>query len=296
MVDHGLEPMLENRYNDGKTVITYSAAGEPTGLFISLKSAAEELYRSRFVIWHLFKRDFVAGFRQKILGYFWIVISPLIGIASFVFMHSTGILNPGETDIPYPLFVFFGTAMWGLMMGSLGAVSSGLLGNADLIMRTNIPKIALAITGMASICYGMVVNLFVLCLILLYFSLLPSWMAFFYPLSVMPILLLGIGLGLILSVIGAVARDVTGMFTTALNLFMYVTPVIYTAQFQNPFLRAVVALNPLTYLVDTPRSLFFNGNMASPTGFALSTLFSFTVLTIGIHSFYLTKDKVAERL
>lgn len=285
----------DNRFGE-KPIRTYSAGEEKLGLADSLGAAFSEIYWSRHVIWHLFKRDFVGGFRQKIFGYFWIVISPLLGIASFVFMYSTGILNPGDTVIPYPLFVFFGTGIWGLLVGSLATVSAGLLSNTDLVMRTNIPKIALAVTGMASICYGIVVNLLVLALILLWFGIVPSIWALFYPLSIAPIVLLGIGMGLMLAVIGAVARDVTGMVTTLLGLVMYLTPVVYTAEFENPILREVVRFNPLTYLIDTPRSLFLVGSIPSPSGFALSCLFAISVLVIGIHSFYLIKDKVAERL
>lgn len=275
---------------------TFSAGTENYSLSGSIKAACSDIYCSRYVIWHLFKRDFVAGFRQKLLGYLWIVISPLIGVASFVFMHSTGILNPGETEIPYPIYVFFGAGMWGLMMGALGSVSSGLAVNSDLVMRTGIPKISLAISGLASICYSMVVNLVVLCAILMIFGLVPSWLAIFYPFTLLPLLCLGIGVGLILAVIGSVARDVTGMASSLLGLVMYLTPVIYKAQFDNPVLNEIVRLNPLTYLVDTPRTLFFNGYVPSPPGFALSSMFAVLVMISGIHAFYLVKDKVAERL
>lgn len=279
-----------------KIVRTYEAFGEVLGPIDSVILAFRELSWSRHVLWHLFVRDFVAGFRQKLLGYLWIVLAPLLGIASFVFMQSTGILNPGKTELPYPIYVFIGTSIWGLLISALTTVASGLIGNADLVMRTNIPKIGLAVTGLAALCYNLLVNLIVLVLLLLAFKLVPSPWVLLYPVAVLPIIMLGVGVGLILSVVGAVARDVTGMFISLISLLMYVTPVVYTAQFTHPVLQQIVKWNPLTYLVDTPRSLLAVGSIPSPAGYAYATLFAVLILWMGIHAFYLIKDKVTERL
>jgi len=289
-------PATSTEDSSAKTVRIYEAAGKILGPIDSVRSAAGELYWSRHVIWHLFVRDFVAGFRQKLLGYLWIVLAPLIGIASFVFMQSTGILNIGNIAIPYPIFVFVGTTVWGLLIGALTTVANGLVVNADLVMRTNIPKIGLALTGMANICYGLLINLVVLALLLLVYGVVPSPWALLYPIAVLPIVLLGIGFGLILAVIGAVARDITAMFATAFNLLMYVTPVVYAAEFSNPVLQAIVRWNPLTHLVDAPRSLLVAGQIKDPVAFAAACVFALLVLWCGLHAFYLIKDKVAERL
>jgi ABC-type polysaccharide/polyol phosphate export permease len=163
-------------------------------------------------------------------------------------------------------------------------------------MRTNIPKIGLAVTGLASLCYNLVVNLLVLVLLMFVFGRLPSAWALLYPLTVLPIIMLGVGIGLMLSVVGAVARDMTGMFVTLINLVMYVTPVVYTAEFSNPVLQRIVFWNPLTYLVDAPRSLFVLGIVPYWPGYLAASLFAVAVLWLGIHAFYLIKDKVTERL
>lgn len=295
--DTAREPTPGGAARDTRGMVrTYEAVGEVLGPIRSVVLAYRELYWSRHVLWHLFVRDFVAGFRQKLLGYLWLVLVPLIGIASFVFMQWTGILNPGVMEIPYAIYVYIGTSIWALFISALTVVANGLINNSDLVMRTNIPKIGLAVTGLAGLCYSLVVNLVVLILLLLIFRQIPSLWAPLYILSVLPIILLGVGIGLILSVVGAVARDVTGMFSTLINLAMYVTPVVYTTNFNRPVLKLVVQWNPLAYLVDAPRSLFVLGRIADPAGYAWSILFSLLVLWIGLHAFYLIKDKVTERL
>ena len=277
-------------------VRTYTAMGPSLSPLASLRQAFGELYWSRHVVWHLFRRDFVVGFRQKLFGYLWIVLVPLIGIASFVFMQSTGILNPGDIGYPYAVFVFIGTTLWAIFMTAMGNVANGLIGNTDLVMRTNIPKIGLAVTGLAPLSYSIIVGFVVLAIVMITVRLLPSPWAILYPFAMLPIILLGVGMGLILSVVGAVARDVTGMATTVINLVMYVTPVIFETKFEHPVLQFIVRWNPLTYLVDTPRSLFVLGRVPDPLGFTLATIFALVVFWVGIHAFYLIKDKVSERL
>ena len=290
------EEHMGRNENNKVPVRVYKAGGSAGGIFSSLRMAGEEVWQSRYIIWRLFARDFIGQFRQKVLGIFWVFISPLLGIASFVFMNLTGILNPGKVEIPYPVFVFFGMTLWGIMIGTLTTVSGGLLAQTDLVMRTNIPKIALAVTGLAHVIYGILINLIVLLIITTSFRVIPSWGALLYPFMILPLVILGIGIGLILAVIGAVARDITGMVTTAMGLAMYVTPVLYTAEFENPLIQAIVNYNPLTYLVDVTRKVFFLGNFQGLTAYLMASGCCLVILLLGIHSFYLIKDKVAERL
>lgn len=282
--------------NSSQLIRTYSPRRKLQTPFRSISMAWQEIYFSRHVIWQLFARDFIANLRQKVLGYLWLLITPLLGIASFVFLNFAGVLNPGSLDIPYPLFVYIGTSLWALLMATITAVANGLITNSDLIIRTNIPKIGLSLTGMANVLYNYFVGIVMLLVVFVFCRLLPSPWMFFYPLLSLPIIALGIGIGLVLAVVGTVARDITQIATTTLGLLMYVTPVVFNADLSNPFLRRIIAANPLTYLVDTPRSLATLGLIPHPIAYVLSTLLSILMLGVGIHAFYLVQDKVAERL
>jgi ABC-type polysaccharide/polyol phosphate export permease len=279
-----------------KMLRTYEPLGHALGFLATLRLAWDEIVFSRHVIWHLFKRDFVAQFRQKIMGYCWIVIAPLMGIVPFVFLHRVGIFNPGQTDMPYPVFIVMGMGIWGFLTSAFSVVSGGLQNNQDLIMRTNIPKITFAITGMANLLYNLIVHCLVVAVFLLIMGKVPSAWAIVYPLALLPIIFFGVGLGLMFSVIGTVARDLSSIMATLLNLLMFVSSVVYQPDFNHGFLKVVTIWNPFTYLVDCPRTLFVSGHFPHVQGFAWASLFAVVVLFLGIHSFYLVKDKVAERL
>ena len=186
--------------------------------------------------------------------------------------------------------------LWGFFTGVISVVSGGLLTHGDLVLRTSIPKIALALASMGNVVYVQLVNLVILMILVGVFGVSPSWWALTVPFMVLPLIALGVGIGLVFAVIGALARDVTVMSTTVLNLMMYLTPVVYVPKFGNRYLQSVINYNPLTHLIEAPRSVFLRGIIEEPTAFAVSSLFGFAMLIVGIHAFYLTQDKVAERL
>lgn len=279
-----------------KHVRIYTSSAHATSILGSLKMAWSEIVNSKHVIWHLFKRDFVAQFRQKIFGYFWVLFTPILGIIPFLLLYRMGNLDPGQTMMPYPLFVVIGSGIWGFLMNSFTVVSSGLQGNQDLLMRTNIPKITFALTGMANILYSLLVHCVVITIIIYAVGLHPSLTSIIYPLALIPIILLGIGLGLIFSVLGSLARDLSSMAATSLNILMYLSSVVYQPVHYEGWLGMITSLNPLTYLVNVPRSIFVLGKVSYPSQYLLATGFSVLIFVLGIHSFYLIKDKVAERL
>jgi ABC-type polysaccharide/polyol phosphate export permease len=277
-------------------VRVYTSCVQKTSIVSSLVQVVREMWMTREVVWRLFLRDFTVQFRQKVLGYLWAFLGPLIGMASFLFLNYSGILNPGALTIPYPLYLFLGMTFWGFFTGVIGVVGGGLLTHGDLVLRTSIPKIALALAGMGNVVYVQLVNLVILMILCGTVGIVPSWWALTVPLMVLPLIALAVGIGLVFAVIGALARDVTAMSTTVLNLMMFLTPVAYVPKFANRYVQNMIMFNPLSHLIEAPRNVFLRGTIEEPTAFVVSSLFGFLILILGIHAFYLTQDKVAERL
>jgi lipopolysaccharide transport system permease protein len=274
----------------------YSADAARTSLVASLRKAGSEVWAAREVIWRLFLRDLTAQFRQRLFGYLWTIISPLLGVASFLFLNYTGILNPGELKIPYAIYVFFGTSLWGFMTGVVASVSGSLLAHGDLILRTSVPKIAIAMAGLAGLIYAQLVNLIILLIMLLVYGVIPSIGALALPIMLVPLIGFALAIGLVVAVVGVAARDISSMVTHVLGLAMYITPVIYVRTFDQPIAQAIVTYNPLTYLIDEPRNVFFLGFIQHPLGFAIAALFSASIAIFAIHGFYLIQDIVPERM
>jgi lipopolysaccharide transport system permease protein len=283
--------------SDGMPVTVYQPNETQGGIICGIRRAATDISLSRHVIARLFWRDFIAQFRQKILGYFWALLSPLLGIASFLFLFLIGVLHPGEGEIPYTVYVMVGSTIWGCLPGAMGAVSGGLQAQADLIMRTRIPKVALALSSLSGLFYGILISMVTMTIIFVSTGVTPTWWLLVYPLLALPMVLLGTSIGLVLSVLGSIARDLTPMVTQVLALVMYVTPVIYVhSTIQNAFVKSLIDWNPMSYLVDVPRSLICLGHADNIGIYLIIALGTVVLVVVGLRIFYLLEDLVAERL
>jgi len=282
---------------DGTPVTVYQPNEIQGGIMWGLRQAYHDIVASRHVIARLFWRDFIAQFRQKILGYFWALLSPVLGILSFLFLFFVGVLQPGQGEIPYMVYVLVGSTIWGCLPGAMGAVSGGLQAQADLIMRTRIPKLALAVSSLAGLIYGILISMITMAIVFVVMGVTPTWWFLAYPLLILPMVLLGTAVGLVLSVLGSIARDLTPMASQALALVMYITPVIYLhSTIQNPFVKNLIDWNPISYLVDVPRSLICLGRADNVDIFLSVSLGTVILVIIGLRIFYLLEDLVAERL
>lgn len=282
---------------DGTQLTIYSPDERQGGLIWVVRQGFRDICGGRHVVARLFMRDFVAQFRQKILGYFWALLTPLLGILNFLYLNFTGVLKPGVTDMPYALYVLIGSNIWSVMNGTMGAVSGGLQSQADLIMRTSVPKLALAVSSLASALYGILISMVTMGVVFLIHGIWPSPWFVAYPLLIAPLIIMGVSMGLIISVAGVIAKDLPAIATQALGILMYITPVVYLPEkVENSVIRAFVQYNPFTYLVDIPRSLIFHGTAHNIELYLLIAMATLLCLIISLRIFYLISDLVAERL
>ena len=282
---------------DGTPVTVYKPNERQGGLIWGLRQAYSDIWTSRHAIARLFMRDFVAQFRQKLLGYLWALLGPLFGIISFLYLYVAGVLQPGEGSMPYTLYVLLGSNIWGCLPGAMGTVSGGLQNQADLIMRTRIPKIALAVSSLANMCYSTLLSLITTLIVFFFCGLFPTCWFLLYPLLVLPMILLGTAIGMVLAVLGTIAKDLTPIVTQGLTLFMYITPVIYLrSSIGSPILQSLIKYNPITYMVDVPRSLMVTGNAENISIYFMVAAGAIVLVVIGVRVFYLLEDLVAERL
>ncbi len=118
------------------------------GFFSTWKIMVRNIYQARELIWQLFKRDFLGSYKKSFIGLAWIIISPLVGILSWVFLQKTGMLRPGESGIPYPAYVLIGTSMWGLFMGFFNAAAIGLVVSMVSVLSLDVDKVVQVILSL----------------------------------------------------------------------------------------------------------------------------------------------------
>lgn len=226
----------------------------------------------------------------------WLFISPVLGIISWVLMNSTGILNPGDTGIPYPAYVLLSTSIWGLFMGFYGAAAGTLGAGGGFIMQVKYPHEALLIKQLAQHVASFLIGFLMNIVVLIFFGVIPSWKIIFFPVAVLPLLFLGAGIGLIIAVISIVAVEIQRIVDTAFGFLIFLTPVIYAPNQSSGFIQTVTHWNPLTYLVGGVRDLVVYGKIDDWQLFAYSSLFSLVVFIFSWRLFYVSEEKVIEKM
>lgn len=257
----------------------------------------KNLFHHRELAVQFFKREFFAEYKRSFIGSAWILISPVAGILSWVFLQKTNILDPGDIEIPYPAYVLIGTMVWGLFMSVYSAVSTALYTSHYLITHAQFPHEVIFFVNVIVKVVHFFITFTLTILVFLLFGIIPSYGLILLPIVLFPLLLTASSVGLIVSVISIVSYDFHKLITGIMGLLMYITPVIYSADvIENRLIRKIVSLNPLTHLVCSARDIFFYGRLYSPAEFLLYSFLSFILFIIAWRIFFVTENKIIERM
>ena len=242
-----------------------------------------DLWRYRDLVLLFIRRDFVAQFKQTILGPAWFVIQPLL--TTIVFTVVFGNLANLSTDgLPKMLFYLSGNVIWMYFSGVLTATANTFVGNAHLFGKVYFPRLAvpLSITISSLLKFGLQVLLFLA--FWLYFSLTGAPIrltsaAWLFPMLVLIMAALSFGLGILFSAMTTKYRDLRFLLDFGVRLAMYATPVIFPlSSITGGRWRLVLLANPMTPIIEVFRLGFLGqgtlhwGWMAYSTGFAVVSL------------------------
>ena len=259
------------------------------------KEMAEEVRSSKWLTWQLFKRDFKVVYQQSVLGILWVLIPPLVTVGTFIFLNQAGIFNVGDITVPYPIFALLGVALWGIFATGLSSSTNSLAAAGGMISKINFPREALVFSAMGRALINFLIQVVLVVILFAYYGFIPHWTAILVPLLLIPVVLLALGLGLILSILNGVVRDVGRTMPIFTTFLMLLTPILY-ATTQTGILGTLTRYNPLYYLIIVPRDLILIGSTSEWYGYLLSALLSVGVFFVCWIIFHLTETRIAERI
>lgn len=280
--------------------VTYTPEGPIvqgfTGPFLTTRLMFRELLSSVWLIWMLFLRDTASKYRQSLLGILWVIVNPLITIGLFMGMSRSGILSIPDLGIPYPLYAIIGLTIWNLF--TVGAIScaNSLINAGSMIVKINFPKVALVVAASAHGLVEFMIRLIIIAFAFVYYGFSPDWTGLLTGLIfVIPMYLITVGIGFVLSLATGVVRDIPNIVNMLLTAVMLLSPVLYPIK-GDTILGHANLFNPFNYLVNVPRDLIINGHSDMLTGFTWVSLFAGCVFFLGWRLFYLAQTKIAERI
>jgi lipopolysaccharide transport system permease protein len=265
------------------------------GWFSLWRDMINEMISSRELIWRLFLRDFMAKYKQAVFGFLWAIIMPLTIIGGFSFLNKAGLFNIGRTDIPYPAFALLSLSVYQLFARGLGVASNSIIDAGAMVVKINFAKESLVIASFAQAVFEFLIQLGLLVIIFFVYRIVPSWKIIFFPLTLVPLIFLTIGLGFIFSLLAALMRDIPNMITLLTTFLLLLTPVLYPPQTEGP-LAILAGINPLAILINGARDIVIKGYLSQPLPYFLASFFSLFIFAICWQIFHLVEPRIAERV
>lgn len=253
----------------------------------------DDLWRYRDLLWLLVKRDFVSFYKQTILGPLWFFIQPLFTtiIYTYVFGSLAGLSTDG---LPQVLFYMAGITAWNYFAECMTKTSTVFRDNAAIFGKVYFPRLIMPLSIVISnlVRFGVQFLLFVVMMLFFAFrgaDFSPNFAILLFPILVVLMALLGLGLGLLITAMTTKYRDLAFLVTFGVQLLMYATTVIYPLSAAPEQYRSWIEFNPMTGIIEAFRFGFLGSGTFSVELLGYSTLFTLVVLGFGVVVFNKTE-------
>lgn len=260
------------------------------------KEVIADAYAYRSLIGRFVRVGLTQQYKKSFLGVAWILVSPLISVLLWVLLHASGMFDPGTTPVPYVGFVFISNVIWSFFISFYKGISETYTGRGGELLQNNFPHIVIVAEKIVLALINFAIPFLLSVLVLAYFNVSFGFTSLLFPLAIIPLMLLGTGLGLIFSVLKTVAVDFTTLFDNSIELLKYVTPVVYATTVSNTTLQMVIRLNPLTYLIDFPRNLLLNQGFANWELFLYCSVGSLLFFILALRFFFISGPVISEKI
>jgi len=248
-----------------------------------------DLWNYRDLILLFVKRDFVAFYKQTILGPLWFLLQPIF--TTIVFTIVFGMIAHIPTDgMPRVLFYMSGIMIWNYFSNCLNKTSDTFASNASIFGKVYFPRIAVPVSIVITnlITFAIQFLLFLICWAYYYLGgsdIKASPLVLLVPVLLIQMAALGLGLGILISSMTTKYRDLKFVIGFGVQLWMYATPIVYPMSQIPEKWQWISALNPMSAIVETTRYAFLGAGIVSPLHLLISLGTTLLVLMTGIIMF-----------
>jgi lipopolysaccharide transport system permease protein len=267
-----------------------------------MTGAALELYHYRQLLFSLTWRELRVRYKQTWLGMGWAVLLPLamMLIFTFVFTRALNVVGAMQLSMPYPLYAYLGLVPWMYFSSSLTACVTSLVSNRNLVTKVNFPREVFPFSAIGSALADFAVAGSVVIGLAVYFDRTTEWnFTWHASLAFLPVVVLvqtvfTAGLGLLLAMGNLFYRDVRQVTGVALQLWMFLTCVLYPLPRDGSWFAWCVWVNPMTPLIAAYRACIIEGRAPLNGEFAYATAVAAGMLGVGWWSFRRWSYRFAE--
>ncbi len=256
-----------------------------------------ELWEYRELLFFLVWRDLKVRYRQTALGVLWVIWQPVLSMVVFSLLFG-GLLKVPSGGVPYPIFAYTALLPWNYFAASFNRSSTSLVGSAHLITKVYFPRLVIPISGVLSGLVDFAVAFIVLIAMMIVYGIRPTPAIALLPAFILLAMATALGFGLWLSALNVRYRDINYLIPYLVQVGMYLTPVIYGSSLIPERFRFLLALNPMTGVVEGFRWALLGNHLADaqPPGglFPASIAITMLILISGAIFFRRTERTFAD--
>ena len=234
-----------------------------------------EIWAYRELLWVLATRDVRVRYKQTVLGAGWAILRPLLTMAVFTLVFGRLARMPSD-GYPYAVWVYAALLPWTFFAAAVGSASQSLVGSANLISKVYFPRLIIPLSSIGAAFVDLLVSTLVLFLLMAWYGV--GWTPNLAsgPLLLIAVVFTALGVGTLLSALTVSYRDFSHLVPFLLQIWMYVTPVVYPVSLVPERWRWLLYLNPMSGLSEGFRSAF----LGRP--FDLSAIFLSAGVSVGL--------------
>src|SRR5687768_8638306 len=258
------------------------------------KEIAGEQYEFRELLYQMTRRDLLLRYKQTIMGFGWAIFMPLVNTILFSVIFTR--VAPLDINMPYPLFAYCGLLAWNFTASSLRFSASSLTLNAQLITKVYFPREILPISAVIVSLVDFAVGSTILLGLMAFYGVMPTVALLALPCVLLVHIMLTVSLSLLLSMTNLFYGDVKYLFELVITIWMFLSAVLYPVSQIGGVAGKVMAINPMTPILEGYRDVLIRGRFSSPGPFLLTTALAVVLLAVAWVIFHRAEYEFAENV
>lgn len=229
-----------------------------------MTNSIQNLYQAKDLLFAWTGRTIRGRYQQSILGWLWAIIQPAATVTIFTIIF-TRVVPVDTGNIPYPVFSYAAIVPWSFLSASLTDMSSSLITNMSLVTKIYFPREAIPIASMLArlLDFGISAGVLVVLMVIFRVHVAPLGLVFL-PLVLLIQISLIVGLGLFTAALNVFYRDVQPLLALVIQLWFYLSPIIYPISMVPENLLPVYFLNPMAGILEAYRAILLYNELPGP--------------------------------
>jgi lipopolysaccharide transport system permease protein len=245
----------------------------------------KELWKYKDLVMMFVRRDFVANYKQTVLGPIWIFLQPLLTTLTYMLIFGR-IAGFSTNGVPMLAFYLSGVTIWNYFSETLNKTATVFKDNAQMFGKVYFPRLTMPVSIVISNLIRFLIQFGLFIIIWAYYlikgsPITPNLYIILVPVIVLMMGMLALGFGMIISALTTKYRDLIYLLTFGIQLLMFATPVIYSLETVPPRFRWLILANPMSSIVETFRYAFLGTGMFNWNYLIYSFITSLVIIFIG---------------